>query len=515
MNTRNTRWAVVKETTEGTPVSPTSANEYVALQDGAFELQGEFETIESAEIKASIGAAKSIRGFENPSATYSHYLKHSGVEAQKPEYDYFLESLLGSVHSRSTERDTIAGSTAGTASVRGTLVVNTGEGAEFTRGHIVLIKNSTNGYSVRFVYSVSSDTLSINFNLANAPGVGVNLGKGITFIPANSGHPSLSIWDYRGNALTQMAAGMQCTQMSISATAGELINAEYTLGGLKIHQYPLEVVASNKFLDVTDDSGTFFISASEKIYRSPHELAGEIESKLNGAGRTNVFVVAYLDASGKFKITSNGTVLSLLWKTGTHGSDNTDTHIGTLLGYDDTANDTGAGGATGYTSDSPIASSSSQTPSLDSSSPIVAKNIQLIVGNFDQTSCVDEGVQSFEATITTDKPKTPNFCAESGQDGSVASGRKVEGKIVITMPQYEALKFNDFVNNNTRALQFTFGEKDSAGNWQAGKTGALYCSDLVYTSHLIGDANGIVTLELDFSGHVDSSGNGEVYIGYV
>lgn len=510
-NTRNTRWAVVKEVTEGTPVAPSAANQYVSLMDGGFELQGEFDEIENAEIKGSIGAAKSIRGFENPSGSYSHYLKHSGVEATKPEYDFFLESLFGTVHSRSTERDTVGGSTAGTSSVRGTLVVDTGEGAEYARGHIVLVKNATNGYSIRFVQSVSTDTLSLNFNLANAPASGVNLGKGITFMPADSAHPSLSIWDYRGNALTQMVAGAQVTEASISATAGELVQCDFSFEGLKIYHYPIEITSSSKYIDFTDDFGTVSCTLTEKIYRSPIELADEVASKMTAASvgsGNDTITCTYSSSTGKFTIASNGgTTFTLKWNTGA----NTANSAKTKLGFD---NADESGGFT-YTSDNALTVTSPYTPSLDSSSPIVAKNLQLLVGSFAETVCVEEGVQSFECTISVEKPKTPDLCDETGRSGSVANGRTVEGSCVLTMPTYEAQKFQDFISNTSRSLQFTFGEKSAAGNWEAGKSGALWVADLVYTTHLIGDADGIVTLELGFKGHVDSSGNGEVYLGFV
>jgi hypothetical protein len=507
LSTRNTKWFVVKEVTEGTPVSPSAGNQAVSIQDGAFSLEGSFESLTNSEIKGSIGQAKAVQGLEAPTASYSHYLNHSSVEGQKPEYDLFCESIFGSVSVRSTERSTIAASTAGSATVPAVLKVGGGFGAEFSRGDVVMIKDATNGYSIRCVKSVATDDLTINFNLAAAPASGVALGKGVTFKPTNSGHPSLSIWDYRGEGAPQLGAGMQVTSMSLEATANEFINASFELEGTKIYFHPLEVTASNYKLDFTDSSSTFQALITQKVYRSPIELAAEIQSKIDALSADTI-TVTYSSTTGKFTFLSTGTTLSLLWNTGA----GTAATIGALIGFSTAADDTGS---LTYTSDNAISVVAPYTPSLDGSNPIVAKSQQLIIGNFTETSCVSEGVQAFSFEMSVEKPKIPSLCADSGVSGSVASARTVSGSATITLPTYEAQKFQDFVSSTTRALQFTFGEKSSDGNWAAGKAGALYCSEVVYTSHVISDADGTVTLELGFSGHVDSSGNGEVYLGFV
>lgn len=506
-NTRNTKWAVVAESTEGTPVSPSSATDYVSLTDGGFELNAEFESITNESIQASIGSSKPITGFESPQGSWNSYLKASSVEGTPPESSLFIKSLFGSEHDRATERDTVGGSTAGTSSARATLVVNTGEGAEFARGHIVLIKDATNGYSIRHVYSVSSDTLSLGFNLGAAPASGVNLGLGVTYMPTNSGHTSLSVWDYRGDGwATQMASGCQVSEMSIEANAGELVTADYTFEGLKAFFDPVEVTASTDTIDF-DDGGVKAVTLTNKIYRTPIELAAEVQSKMDAAS-SDTITCTYSSVTGKYTIATNGAALSLLWNTGANTAQSAATKLGFTTAADSTA-------ALTYTSPNAITLSAPQTPSLDSSSPIVAKNLQLIVGSFSETVCVEEGVQSFSATVSVEKPKTPDLCSESGRGGSVANARTVTGSAVLTIAQYDAQKFHDFANNVSRSIQFTFGEKDAAGNWTPGKSGSFYCPDIVYTTHTLSDSDGIITLQLDFAGHVDSSGNGEVYLGFV
>ena len=80
--TRKTRAAVVLETVEGTPVSPASGNDFIALQDG-FAMAPNIESIENAELQGTIGASAPVPGLESPTASFSHYFRHSGVYAQR------------------------------------------------------------------------------------------------------------------------------------------------------------------------------------------------------------------------------------------------------------------------------------------------------------------------------------------------------------------------------------------------------------------------------------------------
>lgn len=57
------------------------------------------------------------------------------------------------------------------------------------------------------------------------------------------------------------------------------------------------------------------------------------------AGSSNFYIVNYSYTTKKFTISTSGGTFSILWKTGTNGSDGTDTHAGTVLGFDDTADD--------------------------------------------------------------------------------------------------------------------------------------------------------------------------------
>ena len=183
--TKGSRMAIVTEVTEGTPVSPTSAGQYIALQDG-YSLEPAFEVLDNAELTGSIGKAKPVLGLENPTASLDHYIRHSGVEGQEPNFGRLIEGVMGAKSVNATEYDTDAGSTAGTALVAGTVVVDAGDGVQFERGEALLIKDATNGFKVRNVESISTDTLTVNFNMSAAPAANVNLGKAVLYKPGSA-----------------------------------------------------------------------------------------------------------------------------------------------------------------------------------------------------------------------------------------------------------------------------------------------------------------------------------------
>jgi hypothetical protein len=134
--TRASVLAIVPEVTSGTPVDPTGASDYVALQPDV-TLTPAFDVLENDEIRASIGTAKPVLGTERPEMSFSHYLKHSGVEGQAPEISELLKAYFGAETVNSTQRTTTSGSTVS--------VVSLGAGgSDFARGMAILLNDGTN-----------------------------------------------------------------------------------------------------------------------------------------------------------------------------------------------------------------------------------------------------------------------------------------------------------------------------------------------------------------------------------
>ncbi len=498
---RSSVMAVVKEVTAGTPVAPTLGSQYIALQEG-FSFEGTFDELENAEIKSSIGVAKSIQGTERPTASFDHYLRHSGVEGQAPGFGPCIEAVLGEVSANATERLTAAASTV-------SLLKLASGGSDFARGKAVLVKDGTNGYAIRPVDSVAGNDLTLGFDLAAAPAAGLGVGKCVNYAPLDDGHPTLSLWLYRGNGgALEMESGCRGESMSMSFEAGELINASFAFQGTKYHYNPIIIGATDIYLDFTDDGGTFAASVPQGFYRSPHELATALADALNGTATTETYTVVYQDVDGKFKITSTSTLLSLLWNTGA----NTANSIGDKIGFSLAADDTGNAGSVGYTSDTAITLSNSITPAYDNADPQAAKNNEVFIGDADDISCFC--ASSVEITVTNEVIDAECVCAESAIQEKVFSRRTVEATIVGLLERYDADKFNKFINNSDVKFLYNFGTK-SGNNWVAGKCGSIYMPSATISAHVLGDNNGLVTMEITVKAYVDSTGAGEFYINFL
>ncbi len=500
--TKGSRMAIVTEVTEGTPVSPTLATQYIALQDG-FDMEPAFDTLDNAELTGSIGKAKPVLGLENPTASLSHYIRHSGVEGQEPNFGRLIEGAFGSKSVNATEYNTNAGSTAGTALVAGTIAHDAGQGQFFERGEAYLIKDGVNGYSIRNVLSVATDTATLNFNLAVAPAANVNLGKAVLYKPGVA-FPTFSMWDYRGNgAAVQLMAGAKVTELSVEANAGEFINGSFTLEGLSYYFDPVELTSSNNKLDFndgTDKNATIAVG----FYKDPIELADAVASAMDTLS-SDTITCTYSSSTGKFTIATNGVTLSLEWNTGT----NTAQTIGGKLGFITASDDTGS---TSYTSDNALTLSSPQTPTFDAADPLVAKNNEVFLGDFADISCFC--ASTLTLTITNEKTDVLCVCAESGKQESVVTGREVTLELTASLSQYEADKFHRFHTNQTTAFAYNFGEK-VGGNWVAGKCGNIYLPNATISAFKVEDQDGIVSLSMTLSAFVDSTGGGEVYLNFL
>jgi len=500
--TKKTVMALVKEVTEGVPIKPTAGTQYIALQDG-FELEPAFNELENEELTGSLGVSKTILGIENPTASLSHYIRHSGVEGQEPNFGLLLEGVFGAKKIVSTERNTIAGSTAGTATAAAIIKVDVGEGVEFERGQALLIKDSVNKFEIRNVLSVSTDDLTLNFNLDNAPAVGVNLGKAVLYKPGET-HPTLSIWNFRGNGgAIELISGGRLTEFSMEVTAGELINGSFSMDGIKFHFNPIEIDATNNKFDGVDDGGAFTATIPSKMYVDPHELADALATSINAVA-TDVWTVVYSDTTGKFTIASDGTLTTLAWDTGA----STAVSIGPDIGFVITADDTGANS---YEGDNAIDLTRLQTPAFDDSDPLAAKANEVFLGDFADNVCFK--TQTLTATLTNTKTDLPDVCSDSGKEGTLITEREASVELVATLQKFEADKFRRFRTNQETSFAFNFGTK-SAGNWVAGKSANIYLPTATISSFKLSDNDGVVTLEMTLKAFVKSALD-EIYLNFL
>lgn len=497
-SSRSNVLGIKEETTEGTLIDPAATTDFVALQPDV-SLTPSFEVLSNDEIRASIGSAKPIQGLESPELSFSHYLKASGTEGTAPEISEVIESAFGTMTANGTERLTAASSTV-------SLVKLASGGSDFARGFAMLVKDGTNGYSIRNVLSMATNDATLAFNLANAPASGIGVGKCVNYSPANSGHPSFSAHLYRGNGhAIEAIAGCQTTEFGFNAQAGQLINASFTAQGTKYFFNPIRIAAADVYLDFLDDATTRAAAITAKVYRDPYELATALQDSMNALGSSNTFTVTYSSVTGKFTIASDGTTLSLLWNTGT----NTANTIGDKIGFSVAANDTGA---LTYTSDNAQTYAAPYTPAFDSTDPISAKYLEILLGDETDTTCFC--AQTVDVSMSVTKANVLCMCAESGVQQKLATGRQVTMTITALLDKYEAKMFQRFRSNTEVAAAFNFGPR-SGGNWIAGQCGNFFLPNAVVSSFELTDLDSVIGLNLELTAFVDSSGNGEVYLNFL
>lgn len=100
----------------------------------------------------------------------------------------------------------------------------------------------------------------------------------------------------------------------------------------------ITIDSTNKWIDIDIGAGEVNVSIAEDDYDDIYAVASALETALIAEDATFTVDVG---ATGTITIARTGS-FSILWKTGTHGSDNADDHIGDILGYSDAADDTGA-----------------------------------------------------------------------------------------------------------------------------------------------------------------------------
>lgn len=495
---RSSVLAVKVESSEGVAAEPASGSDVVATQ-ADFSITPAFSSLKNDELRSSIGSSKPIQGIENPTASLSHYVRASGVEGQAPNYDAFLQSAFGAKTTVATERSTAASST--TSDIK----VGSGIGANFERGLPVMVKDATNGYSIRCIHSVSGDDLTPSFALAAAPASGVKLGKGILYKPVSVGHPTLTIKHYMGNGGgVQLLTGVRVSGVDIDIKAGDLIKGSIKMDGIQYSLNPVVTTASTIFVDWTDDAGTHAASVVAKYYRSPKDLASALQAAMQ-AQTTTAPTVTYSDSTGKFTLTATGVLFTIKWNTGT----NTANSIASVIGFSTAADSTGA---LTYTSATALNFAFPFTASYDNADPVAAKNHECLLG--DGTSSVVFNASSLKVSIKNSRATQPSVCAPTGVSGSLFTERAVDLDVSALLDANDVDKFDRYLNNTSTRFQYSFGNK-TGGNWVPGQCGVVYLPQAVVSSFTIDAEGGQAAIKLKLTAFVDATGAGEVYLGFL
>ena len=499
-STKKTKAAIVAEVTSGTPVMPSATSDYTALQDG-FTMEPNFETLTSAELRGTIDAAEPILGLEAPTASMSHYIRHSGTEGVAPDWNLLPKSIWGAETVNSTERTTTTGSTAGSSTAAAIINLAAG-GTDFSaisKGIAMLIKDATNGYSVRNATSVATNNVTVAFNLANAPATGVTCGKAVYYSnDASDAGKAVTLVNYLGDGgAIQMVAGAKVDSATINLPAGDFINGDFTFIGSSYYFNPIEISTANK-IDFKVDGGSELTAAlTAKVYRDPAELAAEVQSKMD-ALTVRTITCTYSSSTGKFTIASaDATTLDLLWSTGT----NTATTAGTKLGYVITSDDTSA---LSYLADNAQVWSAPQVGVLDSEGPLTAKGTELMVGSYADYGCLSNA----DVTINFSKSASDvmDACATSGKSDTLFNGREITVDVSSYVTRHDVSKWLAFKDNTTVQFAYTAGRK-SGSNWVAGSVVNFFAPSMKVSSLTIEDSDGLLALNFTLSAFTNGTDN--------
>lgn len=490
--------AVVEETEEGVVANPVSGADFVALQEG-FSFEGNYQTLDNDELRASIGKSKSLLGQEQPRSQFSHYLRHSGVEGQAPNFGKILKALFGTQTLNPTEYDTVSGST------QLLIKVGASEGQNFRRGQALLIKDATNGYKIRPVHSVAVDDLSLGFSAGAAPASGVNLGKAVVYSPANDGHKTMSFHLYRGNGgAKELITGIRPADATVECEAGQFINTAFSFDGVEYCFNPIQVQADNK-LDFLDEAVPRVATIPQRLYKDPADLCEAITTAMNSLGSGNTFTVKYSNTTGKITISSSGTIFELLWDSGANAAET----IGTLIGADVAADQDGA---TEYELDNALNFASPFTPSLDNSDPLVAKDNEILIGDQNDFQSIRPSRVSMRFGNT--RKVIGDVTSRSGVAGSLFTAREVVIDITALLDKYDVEKFKRFRKGQDTRFLYNAGMKQG-GNWVPGKCFSVYIPTATITAYNPSDDEGLAIVNFQVTAFVDQNGNGEAYLSFV
>jgi len=486
---RASLFAVTKETVPGEYKKPSIGKEFLPIRPGN-ELAFEPEMLESDELLNDIGASKGFIGKEAVSGSHVAYLRHSGVEGTEPQLGIMYESVLGSKYINATEKQTQASSTVS--------VLKVADGTLHRVGEALLIKDASNGYSIRNIKAIVGNDLFLNFNLNVAPAAGVKLGKAVLYKPEAQGHPAFSTTKYLGNGYAiEASSGNTGTELSLTADANGLGEVNFSFEGVKYLYNAVIIDALNKSLKFTDDAGTFTVSVPEKVYSTPIDLAAALEASMNGASE-EVHTVTYDNKEGKFTIASTSVVFSLLL---------TESTIGEVLGFDDSADLTGA---VTYTSNNAQAYEATVVPEYDAADIIIIKGAELLVGT--ETDNMSLKAQSVTLKVSKEVEDVESIAAESGIEEKIPTKRVVEMNITTLLKKHDASLLDALLKNKGISAMLNAGPK-VGGNFVAGKCFNAYLKNCTVTG-CVPQGDSFLQVEIALKGFVDTNSK-DIYVNFV
>jgi hypothetical protein len=226
----NTLLGIEEEVTEGTFVAPTADTSYTQTLDG-LDFTPAREVIDRNLLDASIGKETPRMGIKSVTGTIPVEWRASGVEGGAPDFDSLLKGAFGS------RRASAASTSKAAAHTSTEIEIEDADISKYAVNDIVMVQEGS-AFDLRPISAVDTTggSASITFPFAldaGAPSASVPIGGFTTYVPANTGHPSLSLSTYWGNEKRQASIGSRVASMSLENFApGQLASLNFGIDGL-------------------------------------------------------------------------------------------------------------------------------------------------------------------------------------------------------------------------------------------------------------------------------------------
>ncbi len=231
-----TKIGLMKEVTEGTYLAPSGVTKFLAPLSDGVELNPSVEFKDRNVMTGSIGQVTGRIGMRSVDGALASEVRTSGVTGQEPQYGPLMEAALGDVRTNTTVITTK--SSGNTADV---LQIQDADISKLNVGDTILVKQA-GAYHVSPIISKTTGTGTATVTLLVAHPSGdmtdsVTIEKFVTYLTANSGHPTLSISKYIEDQILEQAAGCRVKSVELNNFAtGELADFKFSFEGLSYDQ---------------------------------------------------------------------------------------------------------------------------------------------------------------------------------------------------------------------------------------------------------------------------------------
>jgi len=244
---------ITEESTEGTPVNPSAGAEAAQVILDGLEITPAHELLNRAVSNSGIGMNKSRKGKKTVAGSLPFEFKSSGTAGVEPETDLLYRSLLGATRAEDTGVTADDINVAHSSTVIG---LADSDANKYAAGDIVRVRRGTSADHISPIASVvnTAGSVAITLLIANPLGAhadGDAISPVVTYLPANSGHPSFTLTHYQEDEVKRQAAGCKAISASLSNwTTGQIPQMAFAFEGISF----AETLSTKSVTEVFDSS---------------------------------------------------------------------------------------------------------------------------------------------------------------------------------------------------------------------------------------------------------------------